>query len=75
MRTSIELPDDLFRRLKMLAADRRVTLKFLIQRAVENELICEQKEIPRTRVRFPILDSKEPASMNLTNAGIEQLLT
>jgi predicted DNA-binding ribbon-helix-helix protein len=75
MRTSIDLPDDLFRQLKILAADRRVTLKTLVERAVENEIARGGNQAPRRRLRFPILDSKEPGTLNLTNAEIEDLLT
>jgi len=75
MRTSIEIPDDVFRQLKILAANRRVTLKALVQRAVENELVRAGKDSRRRRVRFPILDSKQPGSLNLSNAQIEDLLT
>jgi predicted DNA-binding ribbon-helix-helix protein len=75
MRTSIDLPDDLFRQLKILAANRRVTLKTLVQRAIENELVRARAQAPRRRLRFPILDSKQPGTLNLTNAEIEDLLT
>jgi predicted DNA-binding ribbon-helix-helix protein len=75
MRTSIDLPDDLFRRLKILAASRRVTLKTLVQRAVESEVARARSHAPRRRLRFPILDSKEPGTLNLKNAEIEDLLT
>jgi predicted DNA-binding ribbon-helix-helix protein len=75
MRTSIDLPDDLFRQLKIVAANRRVTLKTLVQRAIENEIVRARTRAPRRRLRFPILDSKEPGTFNLTNAEIEDLLT
>ena len=75
MRTTIDLPDDLFHQLKMVAANRRVTLKTLVHRAIENELARPHTGSPRRRLRFPILDSKEPRTLNLTNAEIEDLLT
>lgn len=75
MRTTIDLPDDLFRRLKILAANRRVTLKTLVQRAIQNELVRARAQAPHRRLRFPILDSKQPGTLNLTNAEIEDLLT
>ena len=74
MRTTLDLPDETFQELKALAARRGVTLKWILRRAVENEL----KRLPppgHRRIRFPILKSKEPASLDLTNAEIEELLT
>ena len=75
MRTTIELPDELFRELKIVAANQRVTLETLVQRAVENEVIRARVQPSNRRLRFPILDSKEPETLNLTNAEIEDLLT
>jgi hypothetical protein len=74
MRATLDLPDATFRQLKSLAAQRGVTLKELLRRAVDREL---QKKGPdeRRRVKVPILDSKEPGALRLTNAEIEDLLT
>lgn len=52
MRTSIDLPDDLFRQLKILAASRRMTLKTLVRRAVENEVVRARTRTPRRRLSF-----------------------
>ena len=75
MRTTLDLPDETFRELKTLAARRGVTLKSILRRAVENELERPETASGRRQVRFPILESKEPASLELTNAEIEELLT
>jgi predicted transcriptional regulator len=55
MRTSIDLSDDMFRQLKILAANRRVTLKARMQTAIESELIRASSHT-RRRLRFPILE-------------------
>lgn len=74
MRTTLDLPDATFRQLKSLAAQRGVTLKELLRRAVDRELQRTGAE-ERRRVKVPILDSKEPGALRLTNAEIEDLLT
>lgn len=74
MRTTLDLPDATFRQLKSLAAQRGVTLKELLRRAVDRELQKTGAE-ERRRVKVPILDSKEPGALRLTNAEIEDLLT
>lgn len=74
MRTTIDLPDLLFRELKAAAASRGTSLKNVIQRAVEAEIHSEERKAGR-RVKFPLLPSKKPGSLNLTNAEIEDLLT
>ena len=75
MRTTLDLPDETFRELKTLAARQGVTLKSVLRRAVEKELRRTQNESGGRRVKFPVLDSKEPASLDLSNAEIEELLT
>lgn len=74
MRTTIDLPDPLFRELKTVAAQRGTTLKSLIRTAVEEEVRKTKRKTGR-RVKFPLLDSCEPGTLNLTNAEIEDLLT
>ncbi len=44
MKTTIDLPDPLFRRAKATAAVRGITLKRFISKAVENSLEAEQKD-------------------------------
>lgn len=75
MRTSVDIPDEIFRELKMLAVRRGVTLKELLRTAVESELARARATKPGRRVKFPILTSKEPGTLKLTNAEIEELLT
>jgi predicted DNA-binding ribbon-helix-helix protein len=75
MRTTVDLPDQVFRQLKSLAAQRGTTLKQLLRTAVEKELSTNRKHDDEYRVTLPILDSKEPGTLKLTNADIEELLT
>ena len=73
MRTTVDLPDPLFRELKSVAAQRGTSLKELIQKAVEVEIRQEWRPQGR-RVKFPLTTSKEPGVLNLTNAEIDDLL-
>lgn len=72
MRTTIDLPDPLFRELKAIAARRGASLKTVIRVAVEKEIREAESKVGR-RVKFPLLSSHDPGSLNLTNADIEDL--
>ena len=72
MRTTIDLPDPVFRRLKARAALEGSSLKRVILRAVEKELHAAHPR--RRKTRFPLIRSKEPGVLSLTNADIEKLL-
>jgi hypothetical protein len=74
MRTTVDLPDPLFRELKAFAARSGSSLKVVIRHAVEAEL-GKSKSQTGHRVKFPVLPSRKPESLNLTNAEIEDLLT
>jgi len=74
VRTTVDLPDELFRELKTMAVQRGTSLKELLRTAVEHELARAQRPTKPYRVRFPVLNSKEPGKLDLTNADIEDLL-
>lgn len=73
MRTTVDLPDPLFRELKAVAAQRGVSLKDVVRTAVEVEIRKTQSKAMR-RMKFPLLPSSEPGTLHLTNADIEDLL-
>ena len=72
MRTTIDLPDPVFRRLKATAALRGASLKAVILDAVEREL--RRPARPGRKVTFPLVRSKEPGTLTLTNAEIDEIL-
>ena len=73
MHTTVDLPDPLFRELKAFAAKNGSSLKVVIREAVVAE-IRRAKSGTGKRINFPVLPSREPGSLNLTNAEIEDLL-
>lgn len=73
MRTTVDLPDPLFRELKAIAARRGTSLKTLIRAAVEEEVRRQGGKTGR-RIKAPLLDSKEPGTLDLTNEEIDELL-
>ncbi|MGA8028108.1 MAG: ribbon-helix-helix protein, CopG family [Bryobacteraceae bacterium] len=72
MRTTIDVPDQLFRELKAMAARRGTSLKSVIRIAVEAEIRKTERKTGR-RLKFPLLSSKQPGSRKLTNAEIDDL--
>ena len=74
MRTTVDLPDPLFRELKAVAAKRGTSLKVVIRAAVEEEIRRATSKSGK-KLKFPLLSSDQPGSLNLTNAEIEELFT
>jgi hypothetical protein len=73
MRTTVEIPDELFLQIKLRAIEERVTLKEFLVRAAERELVRGAGE-NRTRISFPLIPSRHPGVLrSLTNAEIDEL--
>jgi len=75
MRTTVDLPDTLFREVKSTAARKGESLKEFFQRAVVNELSRTADHAAAKRVAFPVLDSRQPGSLNPTNDEIDRMLS
>lgn len=72
MRTTVEIPDDLFRRTKETALARGLTLKEVVIRALRRE-VEDDRPISRRRVDFPIVHTDASGSVRVTSADIEAL--
>jgi hypothetical protein len=74
MRSSIDLPDDLFRKVKAVSSLRGLTLKQFITRAIEHELQGNPLRLDRRRVDLPLVRSNRPGSVRATPEQIAALL-
>ncbi len=73
MRTTVDIPDPMYRELKGKAASEGRSVKELILRSVEREL--RGRHGRRTsRVTLPIVPSKRPGSLKLDNAKIFEII-
>jgi hypothetical protein len=72
MRTTVDIPDPLYRELKGKAASEGRSVKELILRGVEHEL--RGQRTGSGRVRLPIVKSKRPGSLKLDNAKIFEII-
>lgn len=77
MRTTLELPDPLFARLKARAASEQITLKHLLRRYVEQGLSAPQSDALPARSAAALPQLKGPlaiANNQLSNAGLFELI-
>lgn len=74
MRTTIDLPDELFRTAKALSSLQGISLKALITRAIEHELESATVRLRPRRVAFPIVRSHRPGSVTVTAEQIANLM-
>ncbi len=71
MRTTVDIPDTLYRKLKARAALEGATVKEVVVRLVRRELAGPTR---KHSVPFPLIRGKETRRLSLTNEQIDQIL-
>jgi hypothetical protein len=74
MRTTVDIPDPVYRRLKARAAREGRSAKELILRGVDQVLKAEPRPAGGRRVTLPIVPSKRPGTLVIDNAGIYDII-
>ena len=74
MRTTVDIPDAIYRQLKARAALQGCSVRQLIVRGVEAELNGKQLGGQRERIRLPLIESKKPGWLKLNNKQIDEIL-
>jgi hypothetical protein len=74
MRTTVDIPDPIYRRLKSKAAQRGCSVKELVLRGVRAELERPDRARRKNRIKLPIIDSKRPGWLRLNNRTIDEVL-
>lgn len=74
VRTTVDIPDVIYRQLKARAALQGCSVRQLIMRGVEAELKGRQAAKKGHRVRLPIIESKRRRPLRLTNERINEIL-
>lgn len=73
MRTTFDLPDALLKRAKTEAVERGISLSELVGAALEREFREPLPGPTEKRLTFPLIPSKRPGSLHITNADIARL--
>jgi hypothetical protein len=67
MKTTVELPDDLFVSAKKAAAERRTTLRDLIERGLRRELAAPTAPERRKRIQWVTVDGGLPPDLDVSD--------
>jgi hypothetical protein len=75
MRTTIDLPDALYRKTKAIAALRGLSMKDVIARAIEREVAEAQPAKRKAHyVKLPLIPWKSDRKLDLTDFNFDDLL-
>ena len=73
MRTTVDIPDDTYRRLKLKAVKEGRTVRQLVLRGIHREIEMSETK-PVKRLKTPILEGRAPGSICLTNEQIYDII-
>ena len=73
MRTTVDIPDEIYQQLKSKAALEGTSVRMLITEAAKS-LLKGSKLPPIRPFQVPVIPSKRPGSLNLTNEEIDDIL-
>lgn len=74
MRTTLDIPDETYRQLKIKAANEGVPVRIILLRGIQTEL-GPSKPQPIRKLRLPLIRSSRPGTLNLTNEQIDEILS
>ena len=76
MQTMIELPDPILSKSEQMARSQGVSLQEFIVQALEEKVLLEPEPSPHPqRVELPLIRSKNPGKLDLTDFDFDDLLT
>jgi hypothetical protein len=76
MRTTVDIPDTVYRELKVYAATQGTTIREIILEGVADRLRSgKPKSEQSSRPRFPVIRSKHPGSLQLGEEGVYEYIS
>ena len=72
MRTTVDIPDETYRDLKMKAAREGTPVRQIVLRGIQRELEGAAEK-PIRKLRLPLIRSSRPGTLELTNEQIDEL--
>jgi hypothetical protein len=72
MRTTVDIPDETYRELKILAARQGKPLREIVLQGIQRELEAVGERTVR-KLQLPLIRSSRPGTLKLTNEQIDEL--
>jgi hypothetical protein len=74
MRTTVDIPDPVYRKLRSCAASEGSSAKELILRGVK-QVLKENRRKSRKKIKLPLIKSKQPGTLELDNDKIFEIIS
>jgi hypothetical protein len=73
MRTTLDIPDETYRAIKIKAVHEGIPMRQIVLRAIERDLETETTR-PVRKLKLPVIRSSRPGTLHLTNEQIDDIL-
>lgn len=74
MRTTVDIPDETYRELKIKAVREGTSVREIVLRGIGRELGPAEAPPGRRKFQVPVIPSAQPGSLHLTNEEIDDIL-
>ena len=74
MRTTVDIPDPMYRELKIRAATEGTTMRKIILEGLDQRLRESEPRETLQRLRLPLIRSKRPGSLKLGEEGVYEYI-
>ena len=73
MKVSIDIPDELYREVKIAAAKHKTTIKDLVAEGLKLILLGEGNTLKPEQIQFPLIDAGTPGTLTIADDAANQL--
>ena len=73
MRTTVDIPDEIYRDLKILAARESQPVRQIILRSIQRELQGQRDKKTVRKLQLPLIPSSRAGTLHLTNEQVDEL--
>jgi len=74
MRTTMDIPDELYRSVKMLALERDSSVRQLVLDALGILILQQPSSPPSERLKLPLIRSSRPEKLEMDNEKIYEII-
>jgi hypothetical protein len=74
MRTTIDIPDDTYKAVKMMAIEEDLTVRQMVLNGLELVMAQRRSSAPRKKLQLPLIRSSRPGTLEITNEQIDELI-
>jgi hypothetical protein len=74
MRTTVDIPNETYRELKIKAAREGTSVREIVLRGIGRELGSAETPPKRKKFQVPVIPSAQPGTLHLTNEDIDDIL-